>query len=635
MNERKSSNPCPLLAHQPFLEKFQSTSHQSSSSPPLTLIHTTTTTYNIIPTTTTTPTSPQSKMKSFPRSETFLMLNEFIHQVNSCGFPVLVFNRHFMIEFLNKEAEELFGVYSFAVMGEYLSELLVMDSLNEIRNAIENYLGEDHHTHRHPCDMMQHDQVEETNHPYEIMKPSTSESNMEDSMNDDEESEFDDRRTSITSWQSCHSFNLQLPNIEHIERISTEERKARKQDLMNTRSLTGRASTLKKIFPMKVRLLPLHKTDQTHFAAYIQEVKQSDEDSKHLHGVQFGEAVTELSVIPIIAINKKGIIQFFNSAACSAFKYSKQEIVGKNVKILCPPKIRAQHDKYLERYLKTGEKHVVDSVRMVKGVVNGGKIIRMELRVSEIFDPVTNESSFVAFVRDCTSMATREEHLTNIAERIFPKNIAQRLTLGQQVIDSLQKCSMLFCDIVGFTDFSSNQPASTVVKILHQMFTSFDEISTCYHLEKIKTIGDSYFAATGIVKETDQDAENCVRAALEMIRSIQEIEMTRPENITNGLSNIQVRIGIHTGNSGDVTAAVVGRLKKTYDLFGTGVTTTQLMEATGKANQIHISENTYREIESDSLKALFVPYFQAKEEVYLPDKLGMKSIPFQTFITDI
>ena len=323
MNERKSSNPCPLLAHQPFLEKFQSTSHQSSSSPPLTLIHTTTTTYNIIPTTTTTPTSPQSKMKSFPRSETFLMLNEFIHQVNSCGFPVLVFNRHFMIEFLNKEAEELFGVYSFAVMGEYLSELLVMDSLNEIRNAIENYLGEDHHTHRHPCDMMQHDQVEETNHPYEIMKPSTSESNMEDSMNDDEESEFDDRRTSITSWQSCHSFNLQLPNIEHIERISTEERKARKQDLMNTRSLTGRASTLKKIFPMKVRLLPLHKTDQTHFAAYIQEVKQSDEDSKHLHGVQFGEAVTELSVIPIIAINKKGIIQFFNSAACSAFKYSK------------------------------------------------------------------------------------------------------------------------------------------------------------------------------------------------------------------------------------------------------------------------------------------------------------------------
>ena len=81
---------------------------------------------------------------------------------------------------------------------------------------------------------------------------------------------------------------------------------------------------------------------------------------------------------------------------------------------------------------------------------------------------------------------------------ILPAGIADRLKKGEALIaDQEDDVSLLFADLVGFTTLAANRPASEVVALLDAIMTNFDKLATHYGIEKIKTIGDSYFADRG------------------------------------------------------------------------------------------------------------------------------------------
>ena len=143
-------------------------------------------------------------------------------------------------------------------------------------------------------------------------------------------------------------------------------------------------------------------------------------------------------------------------------------------------------------------------------------------------------------------------------------------------------------------------------------------------MEKIATIGDCYCCASGIPKYTKEHAVNIVKAAVAMI---QAVKLGKEDA---AFQHIQVRIGIHS--CGDVTGAVMGRVKQNYDLFGPGTHVAQLMEETGKANQIHISNSCYNELQNTLLQNMFSPHYETGDEVYL-EKKGMKKLPTSTWIT--
>ncbi|EFC39664.1 predicted protein [Naegleria gruberi] len=544
--------------------------------------------------------------------EEYSLLNDLVEQFQSCGCPIIVFDSNLTIEYLNNQAEEVFGFYSLAVMGEYLSELLSHESTMEIKRAIEDFIGD-----------------------------TSLDLNMSVSLS--------------TSMK-----DLKIPYVL----VSQQEKERRKKEVMKTRFLNGKNTLQKKAFPIKLKMMVFRKLEQLHFAAYINQLEQSEEDIKKLASIQFGEAITEISVIPIISINEQGTIQIFNSASTATFHYSKKEVIGKNVKMLCTPKIRMNHDDFLKRYLTTGEKRVVDCVRSVKGQTKEGKPIPIELRVSEIIDPISKKSSFVAFVRDTKSMVTHEEQITKITEKIFPKNIVHRLTAGEKVIDELQNCTMMYCDIVGFTELANGKSPSIVVHMLHDIFSCFDDIVYSKQhnstLEKIKTIGDCYFVASGLdndsstnnkkqISKTNSNVNNmltsptneipstngtmcCVRAGLSMIQELEQLVSKNSDLI--GDSSLQVRIGIHTSHRG-VTAAVVGHMKRTYDLFGSDVLVTQLIEATGQPGQVHLSETSFNAIKSnEKLSFLFTPRYRANQEIYL-EKQGVCKLPMNTYVSDL
>ena len=108
---------------------------------------------------------------------------------------------------------------------------------------------------------------------------------------------------------------------------------------------------------------------------------------------------------------------------------------------------------------------------------------------------------------------------------ILPKSIATRLKGGEEPIaDFYQDVTVLFTDIVGFTRFVESLEPVKLVDFLNQYFLVFDRLTEVYGIEKIKTIGDAYFAVAGLPEKKKDHAHEMARFALKLKRRAQKSE---------------------------------------------------------------------------------------------------------------
>lgn len=174
----------------------------------------------------------------------------------------------------------------------------------------------------------------------------------------------------------------------------------------------------------------------------------------------------------------------------------------------------------------------------------------------------------------------RSEHLLL---NILPAPIADRLkTHPGTIADSFAEVSVLFADIVGFTQLGSRISPTQLVELLNEIFSAFDRLTKKHHLEKIKTIGDAYMVVAGLPIPRPDHAVAIAHLALEMQREIARFNRGEHEPLS-------IRIGI---SSGPVVAGVIGRDKFAYDLWGDTVNIASRMESQGEANCIQVSEAT-------------------------------------------
>jgi class 3 adenylate cyclase len=170
---------------------------------------------------------------------------------------------------------------------------------------------------------------------------------------------------------------------------------------------------------------------------------------------------------------------------------------------------------------------------------------------------------------------------------ILPPRVARRLKEGEKMVaQKYLSASILFLDIVGFTALSKNIEPEDLVEILNEIFSGFDALSEKHGLEKIKTIGDSYMAASGIPVVNPQHAFHTAAMALDMKAFLVDYNERKALDLS-------VRIGIH---SGPVVAGVIGKKKWSYDLWGDTVNTASRMEALSPVGEIQISEETWTSI---------------------------------------
>jgi PAS domain S-box-containing protein len=120
-------------------------------------------------------------------------------------------------------------------------------------------------------------------------------------------------------------------------------------------------------------------------------------------------SILETAPDAIITIDERGIIQSFSDAAERLFGYAAGEVIGRNVKMLMHSPHRDNHDVYIERYLRTGEKRIIGIGRQVEALRKDGTIFPMELAVGEV--KLGDTHIFTGFIRDLTARVKMEQDL--------------------------------------------------------------------------------------------------------------------------------------------------------------------------------------------------------------------------------
>jgi adenylate cyclase len=178
--------------------------------------------------------------------------------------------------------------------------------------------------------------------------------------------------------------------------------------------------------------------------------------------------------------------------------------------------------------------------------------------------------------RAAEMVAAERERSERLLLNILPEPIAERLKSGESLIaDGTPDVGVLFADIAGFTPLSASMEPEELVRLLNRIFTAFDGLAAEYGLEKIKTIGDAYMVASGLLGGGPDHPRKLGEMALAMQRT------------ARSQGDVELRIGIDIG---PVVAGVIGAQKFSYDLWGDTVNTASRMESHGVPGAIHVTD---------------------------------------------
>ena len=184
-------------------------------------------------------------------------------------------------------------------------------------------------------------------------------------------------------------------------------------------------------------------------------------------------------------------------------------------------------------------------------------------------------------------LSEQMEETERLLLNILPRTIADRLKHNQNIIaDRFDDVTILFADVVGFTELSAHLSPIELVTLLNKLFSAFDLLTDRHHLEKIKTIGDKYMVAGGLPIHRPDHVEDIAEMALDM-----QDEVARFNQKNSRMFSI--RIGVNTG---PVVAGVIGAKKFIYDLWGDTVNIASRMETHGIKGHIQVTKATYERL---------------------------------------
>uniref|UniRef100_A0A8C7N926 Adenylate cyclase type 8 n=1 Tax=Oncorhynchus kisutch TaxID=8019 RepID=A0A8C7N926_ONCKI len=202
---------------------------------------------------------------------------------------------------------------------------------------------------------------------------------------------------------------------------------------------------------------------------------------------------------------------------------------------------------------------------------------------------------------EINEMKELREHNENMLRNILPSHVARHFLEKDRDNEELYSQSydavgVMFASIPGFADFYSqtemNNQGVECLRLLNEIIADFDELlgeERFQDIEKIKTIGSTYMAVSGLSPEKQQCEDKwghlCELAdfAIALNESIQEINK-------HSFNNFELRIGMAHGS---VVAGVIGAKKPQYDIWGKTVNLSSRMDSTGVSGKIQVPEDTY------------------------------------------
>uniref|UniRef100_A0AAY4AE98 Adenylate cyclase type 8 n=1 Tax=Denticeps clupeoides TaxID=299321 RepID=A0AAY4AE98_9TELE len=220
---------------------------------------------------------------------------------------------------------------------------------------------------------------------------------------------------------------------------------------------------------------------------------------------------------------------------------------------------------------------------------------------------------------EINEMRELREHNENMLRNILPSHVARHFLEKDRDNEELYSQSydavgVMFASIPGFADFYSqtemNNQGVECLRLLNEIIADFDELlgeERFQDIEKIKTIGSTYMAVSGLSPEKQQCEDRwghlCALAdfAIALNESIQEINK-------HSFNNFELRIGMAHGS---VVAGVIGAKKPQYDIWGKTVNLASRMDSTGVSGRIQLPEDTYAILNERGFA------FQYRGEIYV------------------
>ena len=271
---------------------------------------------------------------------------------------------------------------------------------------------------------------------------------------------------------------------------------------------------------------------------------------------------------PVLRISRQGKLLYANPAA-ELVKQALGADVGEELEPATCDRI--------QRIAGAGSTEVIE-------VERDGRIWALLTMPVFEFDAVNMYGTEVTAARQLEQAHRENERLLL---NILPKSIATRLTDGEAgIADHFDEMTILFADIVGFTEMSMAMAPSDLIEMLNSVFSLFDGLSDRYRLEKIKTIGDAYMVVGGLMSHENDEAERVADMGLEILAVIDRYGQETG-------TDLQVRVGMHAGPA---VAGVVGIKKFIYDVWGDTVNTASRMESHGIPSRIQVTESTYQRL---------------------------------------
>ncbi|XP_059217173.1 adenylyl cyclase 78C isoform X2 [Stomoxys calcitrans] len=201
--------------------------------------------------------------------------------------------------------------------------------------------------------------------------------------------------------------------------------------------------------------------------------------------------------------------------------------------------------------------------------------------------------------RELTNMKSNRALNDTLIKNILPDHVAAYY-LSDEHTDELYSnmhnlCGVMFASIPNFQDFYSEDidNGKACIRILNEIICDFDELleePRFASIEKIKTVGATYMAASGLnadhLRVSGETSEDSVCSLVEFAFAMkQKLEDINKE----AFNNFQLRVGIC---SGSLVSGVIGARKPVYDIWGNTVNVASRMDSTGENWRIQVPDST-------------------------------------------
>ncbi|MEH2320205.1 adenylate/guanylate cyclase domain-containing protein [Nostoc sp.] len=413
------------------------------------------------------------------------------------------------------------------------------------------------------------------------------------------------REFKAITWQTTYTFGVGLPGRIWIRRLPlwiqdiTEDRDTRRSQpaaeaglhaafgfpiLDDSEILGVMVFFSRDVQPKDKDLLQLVGSIGSQIAQFIKRKQVEDAlvESEERYRDLF-ENANDL----IQSVNAYGRFLYVNRAWRETLGYSEAEIANMTVFDIIHPEFKQE---CLQRFYRVLSGENFGQVKAAF-VTKDGQTIFLEGNINCKFvegHPVAVRGIF----RNVTQRLAAEEALRHQQEEterlllnILPVAISKPLKEEPaNIADDFANVTVLFADIVGFTEIAASLSAIHLVNLLNPIFSTFDRLAKRYSLERIKTISDAYMVVGGLPTRRPDHAQAIAQMALQMQTAIALFN-------TENNQNFSIRIGIH---SGTVVAGVIDLNNFTYDLWGDTANISSCMESQGIAGKIQVTEDTYK-----------------------------------------